>query len=136
MSDGLSGIPGIAQLRHLFESCLKSFEENSYDQVSEQLELNLSWYSFRQRRNLVSTLRKICKELGVSTRVTRKRDLVRIVMGVSYWEYQINEYAMTMGSLDSFRKQVTDKVETMSELTVVDIDKLATYFFAKDKQHI
>jgi hypothetical protein len=132
--EGLSSTPGIAQLRHLFESCEKSFEQkNSYEQVAKQLEDSLRWYSIRQRRNLVSNLRKICKELGVSTVVTKKRDLLRIILGVSYWEYQVNEFAMTMGSLDSFRKQVTDRVETISELTVTDIDKLATYFFLKGK---
>ena len=123
----MSGITGEIQLKHLFESCQKTFANNDFSEVRKQLDSSLGWFTFRQRRDILKSLRKICEDLEVSTKVTGKGDVIRIILGASYWTYQINEYAMTMGSSDSFRKKVWEKVESSSELTILDIDKIATY---------
>lgn len=127
-----SNSTGEAQLRHLFDSCQKSFFENEYSSVKQELEKSLSSFPSFTRLTLIRVLRKLCKTLNVSTRVATTSDIERIILGASYWSYCIREYAMNMGSMESFKESIWKEVEDISKLTIDEITKISSHFEANN----
>ena len=119
---------GLRQLKRYFDQCFSAFRESGLPKVRANFERTLSSLNPAERKRVTQTLRKICLDLSISTRVIQDSDIVRIVLAASYWSCMIQEYAMNLGSIRGFKENIWAEVEEISELPKDEVFKLSEYF--------
>jgi hypothetical protein len=115
-------------IKLVFDNAKESFDSKDFDFVKAQIIRSLRTPTVNEKRTAIETLAKICKSLGVDTRVTRMEDFVRIMTGASFWSHQLAAFAMALSFDESSRKRAWIEVEGISSLPIGDLEKISGFF--------
>jgi hypothetical protein len=107
---------------------MSGLDANQSDMIEVKLAKTLESLSTSERVAILSELRTICLNLNIETRLRGLKDVTRLMLGASYWAFQIRAFAMDMTFDDASRKRKWVEVEQISGLPKDDVFKLAVYF--------
>lgn len=112
----------IAALVREYDS--ETFEEN---RVLEELVSILRDLQPSVRRRIRATIRELARRRNMPLGLMRmnERVLGRILLGIAYWTWVTEAFAMAMASDDDLRKATWDHLETLSGLAKAEIGAIA-----------